>query len=435
MSSSFTRRRFLQTSAALGAATLIIPRRAWGANERLNVACIGVTGRGGEDMDGVGENPDVQIVALCDVDEKNLGVATKKHPGAKRFIDYREMLDKMNKEIDAVVVGTPDHHHAPATIRALRLGKHVYCEKPLTHTVAETRKIREAAKQAKVATQMGTQIHAEENYRRVVELIKSGAIGTVTRSHVWVDGGENGGYSGGDRPTDTPPVPEGVHWDLWLGAAPERPYSPKYHPFWWRGWWDFGGGTLADMACHHMDLSHWALDLREPVSIQAEGPPDHPESTPKWLIVNYMYPARGNQPPVHLTWYHGGKRPAEFAEGKLPKWGGAGTLFVGDKGMLIADYGRHQLLPEADFKGFKAPAKSIPKSIGHHNEWVRACREGTPTTCNFDYSGALTETVLLGNVAYRTGKKLEWDAASGKVTNTTDADKFLAKAYRKGWEV
>ena len=408
-------------------------------SEKLNVACIGVGGRGHEDLKGVaGEN----IVALVDVDGNTLGKAAAEFPKARTFKDYRRMLDAVGKEIDAVVVGTPDHTHAPATLAALRAGKHVYCEKPLTHTVAEARLVAQTTAKHKRVTQMGTQVHAQSNYRRVVELLQAGAIGTVRRVHTWV----NTSYHGGDRPKDTPAAPEGLDWDLWIGPAPMRPYHKAYHPFWWRGWWDFGGGALADMACHHMDLPHWALGLRHPVTVAAQGPEDHPEASPRWLIVDYEYAARpgdiahGGGPGVHLTWYHGGKRPPEFENGTIPEahrnWGG-GNLFIGDEGMLLADYGKHVLLPQEKFSDYKRPAATIPDSIGHHREWVEACKADAfgQTTCNFDYSGALTETVLLGNVAYRIGKKLEWDALKLKATNAAEADAFVTKAYRKGWEL
>jgi predicted dehydrogenase len=432
-----TRRTFVQTTTAVGAA-LFIPRSVWGANERLNVACVGVTGRGGDDMDGVSRE---NVVAICDCDERNLAVAAKKAEvaKAKQFWDFRKMLDEMGDQIDAVVVGVPDHNHAPVAMAAMRLGKHVYCEKPLAHNVHEIRLMRETAKQKKLATQMGTQIHAGDNYRRVVELIKAGAIGTVKRAHNWVPTSYSGSQKNVKRPEGTPPVPQGLHWDLWLGPAAERPYHPDYHPFWWRGWWDFANGALGDMACHHMDLPHWALDLREPLTVESEGPEPDDVVCPPWQIVHYHYPARGGQPPVHLTWYHGGKRPAELEEieaksAKKQRWG-AGTLFVGDKGMLLADYDKHVLLPEDQFKDYQKPEKSIPKSAGHHNEWIRACKEGTPTTCNFDYSGALAETVLLGCVAHRAGTKLEWDAKAMRVTNSAAANKFLRREYRKGWEI
>jgi predicted dehydrogenase len=252
----------------------------------------------------------------------------------------------------------------------------------------------------------------------------------VREVHVWC--GKS--WGGGDRPKDTPPVPAGLHYDLWLGPAPQRPYHPAYVPFNWRRWWDFGGGTLADMACHYVDLPFWALGLRHPTRVAAEGAtPVNPETAAPWLIVRYAFPARGELPAVLLTWYDGGKRPAAFAEGKLPKWGD-GVLFVGAKGMLLADYNKHRLLPEADFAGYAPPAPSIPKSVGHHREWVEACKTGGPTTCNFDYAGALTEAVLLGNVSYRLGNKpLEWDAKHLRVTNEPEAEKLIRWEYRKPW--
>jgi hypothetical protein len=261
-------------------------------------------------------------------------------------------------------------------------------------------------------------------------VIQSGGIGAVREVHVWVERE----WGGQDRPSEMPPVPPGLDYDVWLGPAPYRPYHPAYLPERWRGWWDFGGGTLADMACHYMDLPHWALDLRHPVTIEAEGPPVHPESCPIWLIVKFQYPARGKMPPVLLTWYNGKRRPNYFQEGKLPKWGD-GVLFVGEKGMLLADYDRHVLLPEKDFADYKRPEPYIPESIGHHLEWLEACKSGEKTTCNFDYSGALAQTVLLGNVAYRSGKKITWDAKRQKITNTRDADKFVDLPRRKGWEL
>ncbi len=425
-----SRRRFVQGVAAAAPLTfmLSLPRRVLGANERLNVACIGVGGRGGEDVDGVkGEN----VVAICDVDDRSLAAAAKKPEvaKAKQFHDFRKMYDEIGKDIDAVVIGTPDHTHAPAALRAMKLGKHVYCEKPLAHNVREVRLMREAAKERKLATQMGTQIHAGDNYRRVVELVRSGAIGTVRRAHNWVPTSYSGSQRNVKRPEGTPPVPQGLHWDLWLGPAKERPYHSDYHPFWWRGFWDFANGALGDMACHHMDLPHWALDLRDPVTVESLGPDPDPDVAPPWQVVHYHYPARGDKPPVHLTWYHGGRRPPEFdnPELKLPKqqWS-AGTLFVGDKGKLVANYDRRILLPKSDFEGFRAPEPSILKSIGHHAEWIAACKTGAPTSCNFDYAGALTEAVLLGNVAFRAGTTLEWDPRRLRAKNCPEASQWIA---------
>jgi predicted dehydrogenase len=435
-----TRRRFLQTAAAgaagfwLGAARADDKKPA--ANERLHVGVVGTYNRAADDWKELDKAGGCEIVALCDVDENLAGAARMKFPKAAFFTDYRKMIDA--KGLDAVLVATPDHHHAFATLAALRAGLHVYCEKPLTHSIEEARLVAQTAAKMKRVTQMGTQIHAGANYRRVVELIEKGAIGKVQEVHCWVAIS----WGGVERPKQTEPVPAGLNWDLWLGPAPERPYyngpSDKkvrgfYHPYNWRSWWDFGGGTMTDMACHHVDLPYWALKLRYPTKVTAEGPPPDPESAAKHLIVTYEFPARGELPPVTLKWYDGGKRPPQFAEGKLPKWGD-GTLFVGAKGMLLANYDKHVLLPEKDFEGFKPPAPYIPDSLGHHKEWIEACKSGGPTTCNFDYSGALAETAMLGAVAYRTGKPLVWDAKNLKA-DVAEADKYIRKQYRKGWSL
>jgi predicted dehydrogenase len=428
MRNHLTRRRFLQTTAA-GAMTFWSGRsraeeRKVSANERVHVGVIGVAGQGAYDMNEVA-NAGAAIVALCDVDENRTGQARERFPEAQFYPDFRRLLDR--KGLDAIVIATPDHTHAVATVAALKAGLHVYCEKPLTHCVYEARVVAETAAQQKRVTQMGTQIHAGSNYRRVVELVQSGAIGTIREVHVWCVKS----WGGGDRPEDKPPIPPGLHYDLWLGPAPYRPYNPAYIPYNWRRWWDFGGGTLADMACHYMDLPFWALKLRHPGKISAEGSPPHPETAAKWLIVHYEFPARDDLPPIRLTWYDGGKRPAAFAEKKLPKWGD-GVLFVGEKGMLLADYDKHKLLPAEKFADFTPPKRFIPDSIGHHREWLEACKTGGPTTCNFDYSGALTEAVLLGNVSYRLGKPLVWDAKDLR-TNEPEAERYLRFEYRKPW--
>lgn len=429
MPQRFTRRRFLQTATAAGLGWPLLhgEEKKTSANERLHVGVIGVAGQGAYNLGGVAGAGAV-IAALCDVDEKRAGKARQQFPQAKFYTDFRQLLDQ--KGLDAVVIATPDHTHAVAAAAALQAGLHVYCEKPLTHTVHEARVLAELAAKNKRITQMGTQIHAGSNYRRVVELIQAGAIGAVKEVHVWC--GKS--WGGGERPKDMPPIPEGLHYDLWLGPAPQRPYHPAYLPFNWRRWWDFGGGTLADMACHYMDLPFWALKLRQPTKVSTEGPPPHPETAAVWLIVHYEFPARDGLPPVKLTWYDGGKRPPHFAEGKLPKWGD-GVLFVGDKGMLLADYNNRKLLPEKDFEGFVPPKPTIPDSIGHHKEWIEACKSGGVTTCNFDYSGALTEAVLLGNVAYRLGRPISWDAKNLKATGEPDADRFIRKEYRKPWSL
>ncbi len=436
MRNQFSRRGFIKQTS-LGAAGIFFigknssfGRNKISPNEKLNLGAIGTANRAGANLQGVASQ---NIVALCDIDDHFLSAAQKKYPGAKTFNDFRKLLDQKN--IDAIVVSTADHTHAVATVAALKSGRHVYCEKPLTHTVSEARIVAETARKEKRVTQMGTQIHATDNYRRVVELIQSGAIGPVREVHVWV----GVVYTAGERPKEIPPVPSHLHWDLWLGPAPFRPYSPEYLPVTWRRWWDFGGGTLSDFGCHHIDLSHWALDLRYPISVHSEGPPVHPEVTSPWMIARYEYPARGAKPPVKLTWYHGEKdgkpvRPPHFAEGKLPEWGN-GSLFIGEKGMLLADYSKYRLLPEKDFVGFTPPPQTIPKSIGHHEEWIAACKTGGKTTCNFDYSGALTEAVLLGNVSYRAGKKILWDAAKLKAVDCPEADRFIQHHYRSGWKI
>jgi predicted dehydrogenase len=430
MKTIITRRQFIQRSTWAALSVPLIARhlnpRAAEANDKLDIAVIGVANQGGYNLSNVASQ---NIVALCDVDDNYLAAAAQKFPHAKTYNDFRRLLDQQG--IDAVVVATPDHTHAVAAVGALRSGRHVYCEKPLARTISEVRIITETARQENRVTQIGTQIHAGDNYRRVVELVQSGAIGPVNEVHVWV----NAVYGGMDRPTDTPPVPPNLHYDLWLGPVEPRPYHPQYVPFKWRNWWAFGGGSLADFGCHFMDLPHWALDLSHVLSAEpVDGPPVHPESTPPWLIVRYQHPARGDQPPVQLTWYHGGKQPALLTPDQAEKWK-SGVLFVGQKGMVLSDYGRHVLLPEKEFAGFKPPKPFIRKSIGHHKEWIQACKRGGETTCKFAYSGPLTETALLGNVAYRLGRKLEWDAKQLRATNCPEADQLIQHHYRAGWRI
>jgi predicted dehydrogenase len=430
--SNLNRRDFLRTTGVGAAAisggvwTSVSAAEDKSANAKLNIACVGTANRAAADVSGVKHE---NIVAICDIDSNYLDRAAKQFPDARKYADYRELIDKEGDKIDAVVVATADHNHAPATMRAIRAGKHVYCEKPLTHTVEEARLVAEAAKKHGVATQMGTQIHAENNYRRVVEIVQSGALGDVTDVHVWV----GKGWGGGERPEKGQDPPATLSWDLWLGPAPERPYVPgRYHPAQWRRWWDFGQGTLGDMACHYMDLPFWALKLRRPVTCEAEGPEVHAETCPLGLIVRYQFPERDGLSATKLTWYDGNKIPREVAGQRVP---GAGVMFVGTEGKMFADYGSHRLFPQEKFADYKPPAQTIPNSIGHYNEWIKACKDGSPTTCNFDYSGALTESVLLGNVAFRTGEKLDWDAKNLKATNSSSADQYIRKQYRKGWEL
>ncbi|MGZ4963780.1 MAG: Gfo/Idh/MocA family protein [Limisphaerales bacterium] len=438
--STINRRNFIKQSA-ITTAGVWIARSSWAKispNEKLNIGVIGTANRAMENMNEMGRESTHQgasenIVALCDVDKNFLGVAKAKFPEAKTYTDFRRLLDQKN--IDAILVATPDHTHAIATMSALKSGRHVYCEKPLTHTVSEARAIREAAKKYKLVTQMGTQIHSLDNYRRVVEVLQSGAIGPVREVHVTIDVV----YTAGPRPPAAT-VPADLDWDLWLGPVEARPYSPEYVPRSWRNWWAFGGGTLSDFGCHYIDLAFWALGIRVPTSVTTEGPPVMEEGTPEWLIAHYDFPARGTQPPVKLSWYHGKKngvnvRPPQYSEPGAPQGLGNGLLFIGDKGRMFADYGRYFLYPEADFKGFVPPPKTIPSSPGQHAEWIRAIKYGGTPLCNFEYGGALTEAVLLGNAAYRSGQKIVWDAKNMKAVGNPAADNFIQHHYRQGWSL
>jgi predicted dehydrogenase len=438
MPRQISRRRFVQTTALTAAAGYFVnPTQAQQSdspNERLNIACVGATGRAGADIAGVSSQ---NIIAIADVDSDLLEKGSVKYPTANKYRDFRVMLEKEADKIDAVVVGATDHTHAPAAAQALRMKKHCYCEKPLTHTVYEARTLANLARENGLVTQMGTQIHSLDNYRRVVELVETGAIGPIQEVHVWA----GAVYTGGKFTTDTP-APKNLDWDLWLGPAVERPYSEGVHPFHWRRFWDYGTGALGDFGCHYMDLAHWALKLRNPTTVSAQGPEYDPVSTPAWCIVEYEYPARDKLPPVKLTWYDSGKKPEQLEaiikrqpldqDGK-PMNVGSGQLFVGEHGMILSGYTQRSLIPAEDFSGFKAPDAYIPASIGHHEEWLNAIKNGGPTTCNFDYSGALTESVLLGTVAYRSGEKIEWDSQNLKVTNSEKAQQFVHKEYRKGW--
>jgi predicted dehydrogenase len=426
------RRQFLQNSS-LGAAGFWIAGRQVGygqeksPNAKVNVGHIGVAGMRGADH--LGQMASQNQIALCDIDEKNLAQGATKLPNAAKYADFREMLEK-EKSLDCIVISTPDHIHAAAGVMAMKLGKHVYTEKPMAHTVWEVRVMTETARKQKVQTQMGTQIHAGDNYRRVVELVQAGAIGKISEVHVWLGPTQ---WTASGLPKEGGPVPPGVNWDLWVGPSEERPYSNRYHPLKWRCYWNFGGGHLADMGCHFMDLPFWALKLGHCETVEAEGPEVDPHGAPPWLISRWTFPARGELPGVKLTWHHGDKYPSQVSEGKLGDWKGPGVLFVGEKGNLVSNYGAHKLLPAEDFKELKRPEPTIAKSLGHHQEWVEAIRGGKPALCNFDYAGPLAETVLLGNVAYKVGKKLEWDAAALKAKNCPEADRFLRKEYRKGW--
>ena len=437
-----TRRQFSRTLLAAAGGVTVAPAflRGQNLNSKLNIAMIATGRRGAANLESVSSE---NIVALCDVDARNLHVAALKHPDAKTYADFRKLFEDA-RDFDAVVISTCEHTHACATMLALKHGKHVYCEKPLTHDISEARRIREAAAKLKVTTQMGIQMHATENYHRVVELVRSGAIGPVHEAHVWVSRAW-GLQSEADakrlkdvfymteRPKEAEPVPPGLDWDLWLGPAQERAFNSVYFPGprWYR-WWEFGNGTMSDLGSHWNDLPFWALELRAPLTVEAHGPEPHPDIAPASMSVTYQYAARGSQPPVSMTWYQGESKPEIWQNGGIPKWGD-GHLFIGSKGMILSDYNKHLLLPEKDFEGFVPPAPTIPRSPGHHLEWIEACKAGKQTSANFEYSGWLTEANHLGNVAFRAGKKLEWDPVKMKAVNAPEADRFIHKEYRKGW--
>jgi predicted dehydrogenase len=439
-----TRRRFAQGLLTATGGVAIAPAllRGQNLNHKLNIAVIACGGRGASNLASVASE---NIVALCDVNAKNLEAAAARHPGARKVTDFRKLFDRPG-DFDAVVVSTCEHTHAFATLLALEHGKHVYCEKPLTHNIREARRIREAAAKAKVATQMGIQIHATENYRQVVELVQARVIGPVREAHVWVS--RAWGWQSEadakrhrdivwvtDRPREAQPVPPELDWDLWLGPAPERPFNSVYFPGpkWYR-WWDFGNGTMSDLGSHWNDLPFWALKLQAPTAVEASGPPPHPEIAPATMTATYEYAARQDLPPVKLSWYQGEDKPSIWKERGIPQWD-SGCLFVGSKGMLLADYDKHVLLPEKDFAGFQRPAPSIPRSPGHHAEWLQACKGGPPTSAGFEYSGWLTEANHLGNVAYRCGKRIIWDSKKMKAINAPEADRFISRVYRKGWKL
>ena len=435
MAGTIRRRQFMKGAALAGAAAFAGPRilSARSPNEKLHIACIGAGGRGSVH---VGAALGEKLVAVVDIEDKRLEKLTKKNKKLVAYTDYRKMFDQMHKDIDAVVVATPDHSHAPATMLALKHDKHCYTEKPLTHSIYEARCLAAEAAKRKVATQMGNQGHAEEGYRLLCEWIWDGAIGKVTEAHSWTDR-PTGWWPQGINRSKAQPVPKGLHWDLWLGPAPERWYAPGYHPSAWRGWFDFGTGALGDMGCHIMDGAFWALKLRNPQSIEVKSPGHNNDSYPPWSITTYAFGARGEMPPCKLVWYEAKRLPArELAElTEKQKYPSNGSLFIGSKGkILIPHGGGPRLIPKELMKDYKRPEKSIRRSNGGHwTEWVRACKGGPPPASNFAYSGPLTEMVLLGALAQRMNRKIEWDAKAMKVTNIPEANAHVRRAYRKGW--
>ncbi|MDB4739591.1 Gfo/Idh/MocA family oxidoreductase [Akkermansiaceae bacterium] len=431
--SNFSRRKFVGFGLASALAPSVV--RGKSPNGKLNMGIIGSGGRGGANLNGVkAEN----IHTLCDINRKTLEAVQKRFKGAKTTTDWREVVS--NPDIDAVVISTADHHHAPAAIAAMRAGKHVYCEKPLAHTVQEARWMQEeyAKAKGKIATQMGTQIHAGGSYRRAVELIQAGAIGRVKEAHVWC----SRSISDVEQAVlEKQAVPDYFDWDVWLGPAADRAYNEGY----WKGgnlnWnrrWEFGNGVPGDMGSHLIDLAWWALKLRHPTQISSQGPaPDSIGAAP-WQEITWQHPDD-----VKVVWYHGPegmKRRSEVLQPmvgndtKISKWG-IGVAFVGENGVLVSDYGKNVLSPSSKFKDYQRPQQSIEPSAGHYNEWLKACRGEGETLCNFDYSGSLIEHNLLGNVAHRAGQTLKWDAKNFKITNDEAANKLLTKEYRNGWEI
>jgi predicted dehydrogenase len=448
---SMNRRQFLKT-AAVTAGVTIVPRHVLGGpgfvapSDTLNIAGIGCGGQGGGDL---GQMSKENIVALCDVDWERAAKTLAKYPDVPRYKDFRVMLEKQ-KDIDAVTVGTPDHFHAVAALAAIQLGKHVFVEKPLTHTIQEARVLAKAARDAKVATQMGNQGHAMESIRLLCEWIWDGAIGKVTEVHAWTP--HPVWPQGMGRPADTPPVPSTLDWDTWVGPAPFRPYHPAYLPSRWRGWLDFGTGGLGDMGCHIFDHIFWSLKLGAPLSVEASSSifvpgtmnwdkPRNIETYPQASIVTYKFPAREGFPPLTLTWYDGGlmpARPDELAPGVKMGDTFGGALYIGDKGKILT--GSHgadglRIIPEEKMNAYQRPPKTIPRSIGHYREWIEACKGGPAAGSNFDYAAPLTEIVLLGCAAVRAGEKLEWDAANMRFPNMPAADQYLTKNYRAGWKL
>ena len=415
-------------------------------NERLNIACVGCGGKGKSDVTSV---TDHNIIALCDVDDKQAESVFKALPDVPKYKDYRVMLEKHCKEIDAVTVSTPDHMHAPIAMMAMKMGKHVFVQKPLTHDIYEARMIAEEARKQKVATQMGNQGHSNEGMRLAVEWVQAGVIGDVKDVHCWTN--RPIWPQGQNRPQGSDPVPSTLDWDKWLGVAPKRPYKgvpPEgnskgrgyYCPFTWRGWWDFGCGALGDMGCHVMDAACWSLKLGYPISVDSESQGTTKEMAPTGSIVTYEFPARGKMAPVTLKWFDGKNKVPMPKEAEGSKIATSGTFWYGSKGVLYCDTycASPRIIPELGMRELlakdKRPPKTLTRSKGHVEDWIAACKGGAPSSSNFDYAGPFTEVVLLGNLAIRSGdKKLMWDGPNMKVTNVPEANQFVRRQYRKGY--
>lgn len=435
-----TRRQFVQTSAAVGigywVAGGVQAQESNSPNEKVAIACIGVDGKGKSDSDDADRYG--QVVAICDIDENRLGPRGIAFPKAKKYADYRKMLEEMDKSIDAVTVSTPDHTHAPASVMAMRMGKHCFCQKPLTHSIEEARVMGDIAREKKLITQMGNQGTAEAGTRRGAEVLKSGALGKIKEVHVWTNRPIwPQGLAAPEKGTEPP---SHIHWDLFLGSAADRPYADIYHPFKWRGWWDFGTGALGDMACHTLNLGFMGLDLRDPVSVQAETSGHNHQSYPRWSVIEFEFPERNGRAAVKMIWYDGGKLPpAELLQGE--RINSSGLLAVGEKGSLYSphDYGAQWKL----LGGVEEPDVEYVRSPGHFREWTDGIKNNEQARSNFpDYAGPLTETILLGNLAVWVadeeggkGKKVEWNSKEMKATNAPEAEKLVRHEYRKGFSI
>jgi len=440
-----TRRNFLTTGAAVLGFN-IIPRHVLGApgqpppSGKLNIGCVGIGGQGCEVTKDLSRLPNVNIAALCDVDEAYAAHTIAEYPGIPFYKDYRVMLDK-EQGLDAVMVATPDHWHAPISIAAMRMGKHVYCEKPLAHSIEEARLMGKIAAETKVVTQMGNTGHASQGLRLTKEWIDAGAIGTVSEVHVWTDRpGKWWDSQGRRRPAAGPPVPKTLDWNLWQGPAPEHAYHPLYLPGKWRGWFDYGCGALGDMMVHNADPAWFALDLGAPIAVEASTAETNPDSFPLWSVVTWHFAAKGRRGPIKVTWHDGGKlpEPPPGFDSSRPLEDN-GIIFLGDKGSILAPgwCGKPRIFPDSLAKSFVLPARSLPRSPGHRKEWVDASIAGKPedAKAGFWYSAPFTEALLLGVLPIRLGKRIEWDAAAMQAVNAPEADALIRKKYRKGFEL
>ncbi|MGY8767169.1 MAG: Gfo/Idh/MocA family protein [Pirellulales bacterium] len=443
MLSNNTRRDFLKTTAAAGvgfwAAAGAEAKESVSANEEINFASIGIGGKGSSDSRSAAGSGN--LVAICDIDDDRLNDAGNRYPKAKKYNDYRKMLEEMDKDIDAVTVSTPDHSHAPASAMAMKLGKHCFTQKPLTHSIYEARRLGEIARENKVVTQMGNQGTAGSGLRRAAEIVQAGDIGTVSAVHVWTN---RPVWPQGIPVPPEKPVPKNLHWDLFLGPAKERAFGDGYHPFKWRGWWDFGTGALGDMACHTLNMPYMGLKLRDPTSVDATTAGHDGQTYPKWSVINFEFPEYEGRAALKMVWYDGGKLPSseltdQVTEGGKKKLSNSGCLLIGDKGMIYSpnDYGeKYNMLPADKFANYKGPKESIPRSPGHFKEFADAIKGGPEPMSNFpNYAGPLSEVILLGNLSVYAGKKIEWDAKNLVATNAPEVAEIVRPVYRDGYSL